>query len=260
MATRAMWKGVLRIGELRVPATLHAAVEDVAVHFHLLHDEDKVRVRQRMVNSVTGKERADGDIHKGYEVEPGAFVFLSEKELASLEPEASRDIEVHSFVPRAAIDNAWYDRPYYLAPAEKADAYFALAKALRDSSRAGVAHWVMRKRSYHGAVIVHDEHLVIVTLKTNDEVLRAPKVEPARRAADARELSMAEHLVSALSGHFDATDFKDEHRARVRALIEAKAHGKKLKPVKAPARRATKSLSSALEASLKHVEKERKSA
>jgi DNA end-binding protein Ku len=260
MPSRAMWKGVLRLGKLSVPTTLHAAVEDVAVHFHLLHQKDDARVRQRLVNPATNEARSDGEVHKGYEVKPGTFVMLDEKELAALEPDPSRDILLHSFVPPSAIGPAWFDRPYYLAPDGVAEPYFALVSALQNRDQVGIAHWTMRKKQYHGAVTAHGDHLVLVTLRTLDEVLKAPKVEPMQRAADARELTMAEQLVSALSGEFDPTEYTDQHRERVRALIEAKAHGKKPKPAKVARRAPQKSLSAALEASVKHVNKERKSA
>jgi DNA end-binding protein Ku len=255
-----MWKGVLRVGKLSLPTTLHAAVEDAAVHFHLLHDEDGVRVRQRLVNPVTGERRSDGEVHKGFEIASGSFVMFTEEELASLEPEPSRDIRFHSFVPRSAIGPAWYDRPYYLLPDGQEEGYFALAKILASRGEAGIAHWVMRKKQYHGAVVPHGDHLVVVTLRTIDEVLKAPKVEPIHRAADARELAMAEQLVTALSGDFAPEEFEDQHRSRVRALVEAKARGKKPKTPRVPGRAPQKSLSAALEASLAHVNKERKSA
>jgi DNA end-binding protein Ku len=260
MPARAIWKGVLRIGKLSVPTTLHAAIEDAGVHFHMLHATDEVRVRERMVNPATGETREDGQIRKGYEIEPGAFVLLDEDELAGLVPEASRDIEIHSCVPKGAIGAAWYERPYFLAPAANREAYFALAAALEHEERIGVARWVMRKRRYNGAVMAHDGHLALVTLRSQGEVLRAPRVEPMHRAADARELAMAEHLVSALAGKFDPSEFSDTHRERVLDFIHAKARGKKPKLAKAPRHRPMKSLTAALAASLEHVQKERKSA
>lgn len=260
MPTRAMWKGVLRVGKLSVPTTLHAAVEDVAVHFHLLHDEDGIRVRQRLVNPVTGETRSDGEVHKGFEIAPGSFVVLTEDELRSLAPEPSREIRFHSFVPRSAVGPAWYDRPYYLLPDGQEESYLALKTALEKRREVGVAHWVMRKIQYRGAVLPHGEHLVIVTLRTIDEVVKPPKVEPMQRAAEARELSMAEQLVQALSGDFAPEDYEDEHRDRVRALVEAKARGRTPKKARAPRRPPARSLSAALEASIARVNKERKSA
>ena len=255
-----MWKGVLRIAKLSVPVTVHAAVEDAAVHFHLLHEADGARVHQRMVNPVTGEARSDGEVHRGFEVSPGTFVLLTDEELGSLEPEASRDVVLHSCVPRAAIEPAWYDRPYYLAPDGNSESYHALREALAAKDAVGIAHWVMRKRQYHGAIVPHGDQLLAVTLRTLDEVLKAPKVEPMQRAACGRELAMAEQLVEALAGDFVPDEYEDEHRARVRALIEAKAHGRKPAKAKAPRRVPQRSLGDALEASLVRVNKERKSA
>lgn len=261
MPARAIWKGTLKIGTLTVSATLHAAVEDAKVHFHLLHEADEVRVRQRWVNPTSGETREDGEVHRGYEVAPGTFVLLDDDELAALEPKPSRDIEVIGFVPKDAVGAAWYERPYFLAPAAKADAYSALAAALEHRGRIGIARWVMRKRRYLGALMPYKGHLALVTLRTADEVLTAPRVEPMRREADARELSMAEHLVSALAGKFEPEEFSDTHRQRVLDFIRAKAHGKKPRLAKAPRRHpVTRSLSDALAASLEHVHKERKSA
>jgi DNA end-binding protein Ku len=86
----------------------------------------------------------------------------------------------------------------------------------------------------------------------------APRVTPATRVADARELAMAEQLVTALAGEFDASEFHDEHRARVLELIDAKAKGKTFKPPPRVRARAPKLLGDALEQSLKLLQKSHK--
>jgi DNA end-binding protein Ku len=244
---------------------LYAAIEDETVHFHLLHDRDEERVKQRMVNPNTGKALATEEIHKGYEVKPGTFVLITPEELAGLDPAQSREIEVARFVPEAAVDPTWYERPYYLCPAGKNQDYFALARVLRERGRLGVARWVMRKRLYHGALRAHGEYLTLSTLHAAAEVVTAPKVEPMTRAIDARELAMAEQLVEALGGEFDPSAFEDEHRRRVLDLVKAKAKGKKIELPARARKRAARPLDVALEQSLKQlrkqpVEKERKSA
>src|SRR4029079_18396889 len=88
------------------------------------------------------------ELRKGYEVKPGTFVVLEPDELAKLEPEASRDIEGTRFVPAGEIHHQWYERPYWLGPDGDVEGYFALAAALENSEREGVARWVMRKRPY----------------------------------------------------------------------------------------------------------------
>jgi DNA end-binding protein Ku len=113
----------------------------------------------------------------------------------------------------------------------------------------------MRKRPYHGALRAHGEYLTLSSLHSAQEVVQAPKLAPLAKAAGAREVAMAEQLVEALAGEFDPTQFKDEHRARVRELIAAKAKGKALKLPPRERKRPQRDLGSALEQSLKQVQK-----
>jgi DNA end-binding protein Ku len=234
---------------------LYAAVGDEDVHFHLLHEGDNQRVRQHMVNPTTGEVREPDDIHKGYEVERAKFVLLSDAELSKLEPPPSKIIEVESFLPASEIAPVWYERPYFLGPAGKEPEYFALARVLAERQRVGLAHWVMRKREYHGALRAHGEYLTLSTLHSAAEVAAAPKVASAARAADAKELAMAQQLVQALAGEFDPDAFRDEHRERVLELIAAKAKGKSVAAPPRVRKRAAKPLGAALEQSLKQLAK-----
>src|ERR1043166_8734023 len=134
MAARSMWKGTLRIAKQTVKVKLYAAVEDAAVHFHLLDAEQEVRVEQRMVNPETNEPAPKEEVGKAYEIEPGTFVRLSEAELDALQPEASRDVTVDSFLPSDAIGPGWYERPYYLGPDGSTEEYFALVAALKEST------------------------------------------------------------------------------------------------------------------------------
>jgi len=199
--------------------------------------------------------REKDQIQHGYEVKPGTFVLVGEDELERLVPGASRDIAVERFVPAAQVEPAWYERPYYLAPAGKSQDYFALARVLAETGAVGLVHWVMRKRSYDGALRAHGDYLVLSSLYGFEQVAQPPKVAPLARAADAREVAMAEQLVEALVGDFDPSQFKDEHRERVRELIAAKAKGKKLSPPPRERKRPARDLHSALEQSLKQVQK-----
>lgn len=249
-----MWNGTLAMGKLAIDVKLYAAIEDVAVHFHLLHEPDQARLEQHMVNPTTGEARDEDQIHKGFEVKPGTFVLLEDQELARLDPPASKRIELQSFVPEAAIEPVWYERPYHLGPAGKSPEYFALAQVLAERKLIGIARWVMRKRSYVGALRARGEHLCLSTLHDAAEVVSAPKLAAAPRAADARELAMAEQLVEALAGELDPGEFKDEHRERVRELIAAKAKGKTVKLPPRERKRAPQPLGTALEQSLKLVQ------
>jgi DNA end-binding protein Ku len=226
-----MWKGMIRCGEAGVAIKLYAGVQSRAIGFHLLHGEDGERVRQRMVHPETGDEVPHGEARKGLQLSSGAFVVVEDAELESLAPKPSRDIEITRFVPAGAIDSAWFERPYYLGPDGSTEAYFALVEALRHSRREGVARWTMRGRSYHGALRVHGEHLVLITLRHRDEVLLAGGLRKLRgapeRAPDARELALADQLVSSLEGELDMEAFRSNYQERVLELIEEKARGGK---------------------------------
>ena len=250
-----MWNGTLKLGKTGIGVKLYAAVEDATVHFHLLHDRDQERLKQHMVNPRTGAVVEGADIQRGLEVERGKFVLLTEAELAGLDPEPSREIRIERFVPAAAIEPAWYERPYYLGPAAQSRDYFALARVLAEERRIGLARWVMRKRAYHGALRAHGPFLLLSTLHAREEVLAPPQVTSRGRAADERELGMAEQLIQALAGEFDPAEFEDQHRARVLEMIAAKAKGKRVELPPRKRARPARDLGDALEQSLKQVQK-----
>ncbi len=53
---------------------------------------------------------------KGYELPSGDYVLIDDDELAALDPEAVRTIDIEEFVDLADIDPIFYDSAYYLAP------------------------------------------------------------------------------------------------------------------------------------------------
>jgi DNA end-binding protein Ku len=261
MAARAIWKGNLKLDSTKVPVKLYSAVSDQAVRFHILDVKSKHRVKQHMVDAESGKEVSTEEIQKGFEVEPGTFVILDEKDLASLEPEASREIEVEQFVPPSEIPPEYYDRPYYLGPDGDSAAYFALAEALKNKEKEAVVRWVMRKQPYVGAIRADDDYLVLYTLRNREEVLSAKDLpRPAGRAPDKKELSMAKQLVELLKGEFDPKDYKDEYRARVTEFVEKKAKGHKPKLHLVKTKRKTTSLNSVLSKSIAALKKHKKAA
>jgi len=260
MAARAMWKGVIRFEDVEVPVKLYSAVQDRAVHFRLLHEKDLEPVKQQMVHPDTGKVVEAADVHRAFQTEDGDLVMLDEEELAELEPEASRDIEITRFVDDEAITHQWYDRPYFLGPDDDSEAYFALVEALRSKGREGVARWVMRKKEYVGALRAQGDYLMLMTLRRSGEVVPASALKaPGGRALDKREVNMATQLVSALEDELDLTEFRDEYRDRVLELVEAKAEGKVVKFPEAPKKEEGDSLEKMLAESLKAAKKRRAS-
>ncbi len=253
MAARAIWKGVVHIGTVRLPVKLYSAVQDRTVHFRLLHKSDKQPVKQQLVSSEGGEQVDYKEVRKAYPLTRGRMVVLDPEELEKLEPEDSRDIEITRFVDPADVDPRWYDRPYYLGPDGNTKAYFAAAEALAKKGREGIARWVMRDREYVGALHAEDGYLMLIVLRTADQIIAADALKaPPGRPLQKRELDMAEQLLEALHGAFDPSEYRDEYRARVMDLIETKAKGGKAKVKKFRPRPAKKDdqIADVLEASL----------
>jgi DNA end-binding protein Ku len=247
-----MWKGVIQMEGASLPVKLYSAVEDRTVHFHIVDDRTMQRVRQRMVNPDTNEEVPAEKIRKGYEAGPGEYVLLTDKELAALNPPASRDITISEFVKASTLAPQWYNRPYYLGPDHSRKEYFALARALAEEGAAAIAHWVMRNKRYNGLLRAEGDYLMLITLRFAEEVLAARDLpSPEGRALDEREVKMAGQLIETLKGEFDPQQFKDEYRQRVVELVQAKAAGHKPRLKALPKRKPTESLADALQASLK---------
>jgi DNA end-binding protein Ku len=261
MAARAIWKGELKLGTTKVPVKLYSAVQDQTVRFHVLDDRQKKRVKQHMVDPDSGEEVATEEIQKGYEIEPGRYVILTAEDLEKLEPPPSRDIEIVEFVPQAKISQQWYERPYYAGPDGDEKDYFALVEALQNTESEGIAHWVMRKKYYAGALRAVGDYLFLFTLRDAKEVILADELtKPSGAAPTQKELAMAKQLVEMLEGEFNPKEYKDEYRLRVQEFIEKKArgHAPRLKAVKA--KRTTTALDNVLAKSIDALRKKEKRA
>lgn len=256
MAARSLWNAELHVGDAVVPVKLYAAVEDRNIHFHLLHDQDFTRVRQRMAHSETNETVPIAEARRGYQVDSDTIVMLDAEELDSLKPDPSRAIRVEAFLPRQAINHQWYDRPYYLGPNGNEKQYFSLVESVARSDREGVARWVMRGKQYVGALASRNGYLLLVTLRHEGEVIEADNLSaPTGRDLPAKERNLAEQLVQALADDFDLSKYHDEYREQVAALLEAKARGEEIEIEDYQEPAENDSFSASLEASLQALQR-----
>jgi DNA end-binding protein Ku len=260
MAARPMWKAEIQIGTTKIPVKLYAAVADRKVRFHIL-DKHKTRVKQHMVTQEDNTEVPNEEIQKGYEIEPGRFVILTEKDLDSVVPEPSKTIEVSGFVAPEKISQQYYERPYYLGPDGNVKDYFALAEALMKTKKEGVASWVMRNKAYSGALRADNGYLMLYTLRPAEEVIQASELpKPGGREPSQKEIAMANHLIGLLEGEFEPSDYKDEYRERLLEFVERKAKGHAPRLTAVKAKRQTASLDSVLAKSIAKLKKGKRAA
>lgn len=258
MAARAIWKGIIKVGTTTLPVKLFSAVQDRTVHFRLLHRADHEPVKQKLITQGDEEPVEAGEAKKAYPIARDRFIVLEDEDLEEIAPKESRDVTIERFVARDDMDPRWYERAYWLAPDENKSAYFALAAALERKERIGITRWVMRKKDYLGALVPEDGYLMLVVLRYADEIIAAEDLQrPTGRELTEREVGMGEQLISVLEGEFNPEEWKDEYRARVLELVEAKAKGKRPKVEKFKPRKTDEdSLSAALEASLAGGSKE----
>jgi DNA end-binding protein Ku len=214
-----------------VPVGLYPATSDKSIHFNQFERGTSDRIRYKKVNERTGKEVQQSDIAKGYDLGGGEYVLITEEELASVEAEKSRSIEITDFVDLDAIDPIYYRTTYFLAPEGKGSdkPYALLRRAMRESNKVGVATLVMRNKEYLVAVRPENDVLALETMFFSDEVRSTTRdLPPVPDDAELteRELSMANLLIDSMETEWDPERFHDTHREKVEALIEEKRQGK----------------------------------
>jgi DNA end-binding protein Ku len=228
---RATWSGAISFGLVSVPVQLFTAVRPQNLRFRQLNAQTKAPVKQKRVDAETGEEVAYDDIVKGFEVPSGGYVVIDPSELAELDPDASRLVDIRDFVDQRDIDPVYYDRPYYLAPDGEAAAkpYRLLTEAMERSGKVAIASFVMRGKEHLAAIRARDGLLVLSTMHHADEVADPAELDVHERLEGVevrdREVAMAEQLIESLVTEFDPNCYPDEHRARVQAYLEAKAEG-----------------------------------
>jgi DNA end-binding protein Ku len=227
---RAIWSGSISFGLVNIPVKLFNAVSRKSVSFNQIDTRTGARIKYQKISAADGTEVPNDAIVKGYELPSGEYVLIDDDELAALDPEAVRTIDIEEFVDLADIDPIFYDSAYYLAP-DKATVkpYALLAEAMERSQKVGIARFVMRSKQYLAAVRPKDGKLLLSTMVYADEVNETDSISELDGVANAdvsdRELKMAEQLIESLSTEFQPEKFEDTYRNRVIEMIERKAAG-----------------------------------
>ena len=261
---RAIWSGAISFGLVNVPVKLYSATQPKTVRFHQLSGKTGARIRQKRVDPSTGEEVPYEEIVKGYEITPDRYVMIEPEELDSLDPKATKTIDIEEFVDLEEIDPIYYDHSYYLAPtAGGAKAYRLLLDAMRDSGKVGIGRVVLRSKQQLCALRPAEGVMALSTMLFGDEVLAPDRIDELDAVEEAeasqRELTMAQQLIDSLSAEFEPGKFKDEYRERVLDLIERKAAGEEIAvQPEAEDTGPAPDLMAALEASLAAVKKKDK--
>jgi DNA end-binding protein Ku len=232
MAARAYWQGQIRLALVSIPVELYPATKSGAtVAFRQIHEPSGKPIHYEKV--VTGIGPVDPDeILKGYEVSKGNYVLLEQDEIDAVKLESKKTLELTQFVDLGDIDPIYYDKPYYVVPADDLaeEAFIVLREALRQTRKIGLGQLAMRGREYVVSLKPCGRGMVLETLRYADEVNKATPF--FRDIGDAKPqedlLDLATTLIEKKTGEFDASEFHDRYVDALKDLIERKRKGRKI--------------------------------
>jgi len=230
---RAIWTGSLSFGLVNIPIEVHTAVRDQRPHFRMLHAKDRSPINFERICQKDGKSVAWNDIVKGYEYEKGHFVVLDKEDFAAAALEKTRRIDVLDFVEAQAIDDRYFDKPYYLTAKKGGEvAYALLREAMNESGRIGIAKFIMRETQHLAAVEGIGDALVLSTLRFADELVDTRSLSfPSGKNLKKTELNLAKTLVENLAAEWDPDKYTDDYQENLMRVIKAKMKGKEAKLV-----------------------------
>ena len=228
MAARAYWSGRIRLALVSIPVDIVAATKSSSrISFNQIHKPSGKRIHYDKVVPGIGPVDAD-DIVKGYEVEKGKYVLLSDEEIGEVKLEAKRSIDLVQFVDQDDIDPIYFERPFFILPSgdneDAEEAYSVLRDSLRKTKKIGLGQIVVRGQSSIVAIKPCGKGLLMETLRYANELKKAdaafddiPEKNPAKDLLD-----LGEELIKKKSSKFHPEEFKDSYTVALRELIAAK--------------------------------------
>ncbi len=230
MAARAYWQGQIRLALVSIPVEIYSATKSGAsISFRQIHEPSGKPIHYE--KSVTGIGPVDPDeIMKGYQIEKGEYVLLDQEEIDAVKLESKKTLELTQFVDAHEIDVIYYEKPYFVVPADDLaeEAFIVLREALKRTKKVGLGQLALRGREYVVSLKPCGRGLVLETLRYADEVNRAqgyfrdiPDAKP-----DEDLLDLAETLIAKKTAKFDPQEFHDRYVDALKDLVERKVRAK----------------------------------
>jgi DNA end-binding protein Ku len=239
MAARAYWKGQIRLALVSIPVEIFTATKSGAtIAFNQIHEPTGKRVKYEKVVPGVGPVDPD-EIVKGYQYEKGSYVLIDDDELEGVKLESKKTLELTQFVDHNEIDVLYYEKPYYVVPADDLaeEAFIVLREALRRAKKVAIGQLALRGREYVVSLKPCGRGIVLETLRYADEVHKAQGYfrDIADSKPDEELLDLAETLIAKKTAPFDPSKFHDRYIDALHDLIERKRKGKTLQTEDEPA-------------------------
>jgi DNA end-binding protein Ku len=235
MAPRAYWKGWLKIAAISCPVRLYAATTSAErISFHEINRDTGHRINLRPHDSVTGDELSPDQLVKGYEIGKGRFLVVDEAALEKLHVTSTKTIEIEHFVPLAAIDRIYLDKPYYLAPdgANAEQSYAVIREAMVRTATAALGSVVLSRTERSVLLAPRDDGMLLTTLRPPIDMRAEADIfsDIGAGKLDPEMIDLAGLIMDRRAGRFAPATFEDRWQVALRDLVAAKIKGKTPKP------------------------------
>lgn len=253
---RAIWKGFVSFGLVTIPVNVGIAQDRKDPSFRTLVRETNRPVKQKRWDPDRDAEVQPEDTVKGWEVGKGRYVIVEEEELARFAPRQEKTVQILQFVELPEVDPVFFEKAYWLEPQERAERPYALlVAALQKTGRAAIGRFVLSTKEHLVLLRAVDGVLTLQTLYYPEDVRTDVQAEIRGRVEGVEvaqaELDIAEQLVTGMTRAFDASEYANETRQALLAMLEAKAEGQEVVAPEAQAEPApVVDLMAALKASL----------
>jgi DNA end-binding protein Ku len=230
---RTIWNGSLNFGLVNIPIGLAVAQQRKDVAFRTLHRECGTPIKQKRYCPFHERDVEAEELVKGWEFSKGQFVVVEDEDLESVALTRSQSVDILRFVPISEVDPIYFDRAYYLAPADPAAQrrpYVLLLRAMQEAEMAAVGKFVLWGKENLCLIRPLGDSLALETLYFAEDIRSREEIDEAvgeTKVKDA-ELAMARQLVDSLVGEFDPQDYENEYRGDLREMLEAKLAGKEI--------------------------------
>ena len=254
MAPRSTWKGHLRLSLVSCPIRLYNATSrSEKVAFNLLHKDTHNRIQMKPHDPELGAVERD-DLVKGYQYEKDQYVVFTDEDFDKVQIESSKAIVIEKFVDAKDVDPIYFESPYYVAPdgAVAEETFRVIQSAMREKQKVALSRVVLSNRERLIALMCRDKGLLMMTLRTADEVRGAEDyfTDIEEDEPDKEMLELAERLIEQKSGKFDPNEFRDRYQDALLEMVKAKAKGQEPVIAQAPERGKVINLMDALKRSL----------
>jgi DNA end-binding protein Ku len=264
MATRPTWQGYLRLSLVSCPVALYTATSRSGeVHFNMLSKETHNRIKMIPTDPETGPvERSE--IVKGYEIEKGHYVVITDEEIKGVRLETTRTLDIERFVDDEDIDRLYWNDPYFLAPDGDmaVEAFAVIRESMKKAGKVALGRLVMHQRERLMALEPRDKGILAYTLRNRREVRQADEIFAHIKdlKPPPQMVEIATKIIDQLEGPFDTSQFNDRYEDALRDLIKEKEKGHTIKAPEEPKEAEVIDLMEALKRSLGQSGGERRKA